>query len=108
MEFLENITSVRRKQRKAEKILKQDSNSSSTRMALVPETRAVDDSVMYVTNTDSHVAEVSALSEKHYKEHLELSMVEAFFLAYGVGCLQVLEKDGVSFTKVITFGDTCN
>ncbi|KAJ2958180.1 hypothetical protein NQZ79_g6206 [Umbelopsis isabellina] len=96
MDFLENITSVRRKQRKAEKLSKQDSSSSAVGMTLSPKIRAANDSIMNVAGTVNRVAEVPSLSEEHHNEHLELSLVEAFFLAYGLGCLQLLEKDGLN------------
>jgi hypothetical protein len=98
MDFLENITEFRRKQRKAEKLSKQDNSSSAVGMTGNSKTKLADN-VMNVIDESSHAAEELKLSEENYKEHLELSLVEGFFLIYALGCLQLLENDGVSFIK---------
>jgi hypothetical protein len=86
--FLENITEARRKQRRSERLSKQADNASSNLT-----------STLATQSTTNHVVEemcvnnIKALDD--IEEHLQLSLVESFFLTYGLGCLQIVDSNKV-------------
>ncbi|KAG2180535.1 hypothetical protein INT44_003539 [Umbelopsis vinacea] len=86
-QFLEHITEARRKQRKATRISKLMNTpplSSSPSQA----SQSEDGNNNEVPN--NHVNEIL---DTVFEEHLQLSLVEGFFLAYGLGCLTILNNE---------------
>lgn len=91
--FLENITEARRKQRRSERLTKQADNASpnlTSKLATQP--GAVQSTTNHVVK-EMCVNNIKALDE--IEEHLQLSLVESFFLTYGLGCLRIVDSNKV-------------
>ncbi|CAO3692485.1 unnamed protein product [Umbelopsis ramanniana] len=85
--FLENITDARRKQRRATRISKLTNTSPlTTSPSQVPQPE--DSKNNEVSNNN-----IYEMPDTVFEEHLQLSLVEGFFLSYGLGSLVILNSE---------------
>jgi hypothetical protein len=89
--FLENITEARRKQRRATRLSKLKTSPSITSPSSPQASQIEDRGTNEAGNDDK-----DEMHYTHVEEHLQLSLVEGFFLAYGLGCLEIMDGEKVN------------
>ncbi|KAI8575334.1 hypothetical protein K450DRAFT_262265 [Umbelopsis ramanniana AG] len=99
-QFLENITEARRKQRRATRMSKLNTPPLTSSPSQASQSEDCNNNEV----RNNYYEILDTVSE----EHLQLSLVEGFFLAYGLGCLEIMNSEKQPLSIIECWKLFCN